>query len=151
MGFVDRTDPDKRFNLEIGDEVLKKPDAKNIIGDNVEPGVDKKLLGKIINASIKVHGITETATLLDDVKAMGYKYSTIGAITVGVSDMEIPKEKKQYLLEAEEEIDKVVKNFRRGLLTDDERYQKVINIGTLHQIRLQRRLWITLNSLIRFI
>ena len=128
LGFVDRTDPDKRFNLEIGDEVLKKPDAKNIIGDNVEPGVDKKLLGKIINASIKVHGITETATLLDDVKAMGYKYSTIGAITVGVSDMEIPKEKKQYLLEAEEEIDKVVKNFRRGLLTDDERYQKVINI-----------------------
>lgn len=66
--------------------------------------------------------------MLDDVKAMGYKYSTIGAITVGVSDMEIPKEKKQYLLEAEEEIDKVVKNFRRGLLTDDERYQKVINI-----------------------
>ena len=128
LGFVDRTDPDKRFNLEIGDEVLKKPDAKNIIGDNVEPGVDKKLLGKIINASIKVHVITETATLLDDVKAMGYKYSTIGAITVGVSDMEIPKEKKQYLLEAEEEIDKVVKNFRRGLLTDDERYQKVINI-----------------------
>ena len=128
LGFVDRTDLDKRFNLEIGDEVLKKPDAKNIIGDNVEPGVDKKLLGKIINASIKVHGITETATLLDDVKAMGYKYSTIGAITVGVSDMEIPKEKKQYLLEAEEEIDKVVKNFRRGLLTDDERYQKVINI-----------------------
>ena len=128
LGFVDRTDPDKIFNLEIGDEVLKKPDAKNIIGDNVEPGVDKKLLGKIINASIKVHGITETATLLDDVKAMGYKYSTIGAITVGVSDMEIPKEKKQYLLEAEEEIDKVVKNFRRGLLTDDERYQKVINI-----------------------
>ena len=128
LGFVDRTDPDKRFNLEIGDEVLKKPDAKNIIGDNVEPGVDKNLLGKIINASIKVHGITETATLLDDVKAMGYKYSTIGAITVGVSDMEIPKEKKQYLLEAEEEIDKVVKNFRRGLLTDDERYQKVINI-----------------------
>ena len=49
-----------------------------------------------------MHGITETATLLDDVKAMGYKYSTIGAITVGVSDMEIPKEKKQYLLEAEE-------------------------------------------------
>ena len=128
LGFVDRTDPDKILDLEIGDGVLKKPDIKRVIGDNVEPGVDKKLLGKIINASIKVHGITETATLLDDVKAMGYKYSTIGAITVGVSDMEIPEEKTQYLKEAEEEIDKVTRNFRRGLLTDDERYQKVINI-----------------------
>ncbi len=128
LGFIDRTDPDKILNLEIGDEVLKKPEIKNSIGDNVEPGVDKKLLGKIIDASIKVHGITETATLLDDVKAMGYKYSTIGAITVGVADMEIPKEKQQYLQEAEDEIDKVVRSYRRGLLTNDERYQKVINI-----------------------
>ncbi len=128
LGFIDRSDPEKMLNLEIGDEVLKKPDVKNSIGDNVEPGVDKKLLGKIIDASIKVHGITETATLLDDIKAMGYKYSTIGAITVGVADMEIPKEKQQYLQEAEDEIDKVVRNFRRGLLTDDERYQRVINI-----------------------
>ncbi len=128
LGFIDRSDPEKMLNLEIGDEVLKKPEVKNSIGDNVEPGVDKKLLGKIIDASIKVHGITETATLLDDVKAMGYKYSTIGAITVGVADMEIPKEKQQYLQEAEDEIDKVVRNFRRGLLTDDERYQRVINI-----------------------
>ncbi|MCI5893286.1 MAG: DNA-directed RNA polymerase subunit beta' [Clostridiales bacterium] len=128
LGFVDRTDPDKVLDLEIGDDVLKKPDIKRVIGDNVEPGVDKKLLGKIINANIKVHGITETATLLDDVKAMGYKYSTIGAITVGVSDMEIPEQKAQYLKEAEEEIDKVTRNFRRGLLTDEERYQKVIGI-----------------------
>ncbi|HIV85244.1 MAG TPA: DNA-directed RNA polymerase subunit beta' [Candidatus Monoglobus merdigallinarum] len=128
LGFVDRTDPDKILDLEIGDEVLKKPASKENINDNVEPGVDKKLLGKIINANIKVHGITETATLLDDVKAMGYKYSTIGAITVGVSDMEIPKEKAVYLKEAEDEIDKVVRSFRRGLLTDEERYQKVIDI-----------------------
>ena len=81
-----------------------------------------------VKVSRLIDGITETSTLLDDVKAMGYKYSTIGAITVGVADMEIPKEKQQYLQEAEDEIDKVVRSYRRGLLTNDERYQKVINI-----------------------
>ena len=121
LGFVDRTDPDHVLDLEIGDNVLKKPAIKTEIGDNVEPGVDKKLLGKIIDASIKIHGITETAGLLDDIKAMGYKYSTIGAITVGVADMEIPKEKAELLAKADEEIEGVVRNFSRGLLTDEER------------------------------
>ncbi len=147
LGFVDRTDPDKVLDLEIGDNVLKKPNIKSVIGDNVEPGVDKKLLGKIINASIKVHGITETATLLDDVKAMGYKFSTIGAITVGVSDMEIPKEKKQFLKEAEDEIDKVTRSFRRGLLTDEERYQKVINIWNSTSDRVTNALMDSLKQL----
>ena len=128
LGFVDRTDPAHELDLEIGDNVLKKPASKAKNNETVEPGVDKKLLGKIINASIKIHGITETATLLDDVKAMGYKYSTIGAITVCVDDMQIPEEKKQYLAEAEERIDQVTRNYRRGLLTDEERYRHVINI-----------------------
>ncbi len=128
LGFVDRTDPSHELDLEIGDNVLKKPPVKEIINDNVEPGVDKKLLGKIINASIKIHGITETATLLDDIKAMGYKYSTIGAITVCVDDMQIPEAKKQFLAEAEERIDQIMKKYRRGLLTDEERYRHVINI-----------------------
>lgn len=110
LGFVDRSDPDKLLDLEI---MFK---------------VDKKMLGKIINNSIKIHGITETATLLDDVKAMGFKYSTRGAITVGVADMEIPAAKKEYLAEAEKQIEGVTKNFRRGLLTDEERYNNVINI-----------------------
>ncbi len=147
LGFVDRTDPDKLLDLEIGDEVLKKPEVKNNIGDNVEPGVDKKLLGKIIDANIKIHGITETAKLLDDVKAMGYKYSTIGAITVGVADMEIPKEKAVYLQEAEDEIDKVVRNFRRGLLTDDERYRKVINIWNTTSDKVTKALMDNLKQL----
>ncbi|MEG1880545.1 MAG: DNA-directed RNA polymerase subunit beta', partial [Oscillospiraceae bacterium] len=116
------------LDLEIGDNVLVRPKVKALIDDMVEPGVDKKILGKIIDASIKVNGITDTATLLDDIKEMGYKYSTIGAVTVGVSDMKIPKEKKALLKHAEEEIEVVVKNFRRGLLTDEERYTKVINI-----------------------
>ena len=128
LGFVDRNDPEHELDLEIGDNILKTPASKSDNKAHVEPGVDKKLLGKIINASIKIHGITETATLLDDVKAMGYKYSTIGAITVCVDDMQIPEEKKQYLAEAEERIDKVTRSYRRGLLTDEERYRHVIGI-----------------------
>ncbi len=128
LGFVDRTDPEHALDLEIGDNVLHTPKSKIANDEKVEPGVDKKLLGKIIDASIKVHGITETATLLDDIKAMGYKYSTIGAITVCVDDMQVPEAKKQYLAEAEENIEKVMKKYRRGLLTDEERYRHVINI-----------------------
>ena len=110
LGFVDRSIPENALALEVAFRV------------------DKKKLGQIIDKSIKIHGITETATLLDDVKAMGFKYSTRGAITVGVSDMEIPEEKKIFLAEAEEEIEKVTKKFLRGLLTDEERYAKVIQI-----------------------
>ena len=128
LGFVDRKDPARELELEIGDNILIKPKVKALIHDNVEPGVDKKVLGKIIDASIKVNGITDTAGLLDDIKAMGYKYSTIGAITVGVSDMKIPEQKKQFLKEADDSIEVVVKNFRRGLLTDEERYNRVIDI-----------------------
>ena len=128
LGFVNRDDPSKAFELEIGDGVLKKPAVKEAINDNVEPGVDKKLLGKIINASIKIHGITETATLLDNIKAMGYKYSTIGAITVCVDDMKIPEAKQALLAEAEEKVDKVMRKYRRGLLTDEERHRHIIAI-----------------------
>ena len=110
LGFVDRSKPENALALEI------------------DFRVDKKKLGQIIDKSIKIHGITETATLLDDVKAMGFKYSTRGAITVGVSDIEIPEEKKVYLAEAEEEIEKVTKKYLRGLLTNEERYEKVIQI-----------------------
>ncbi len=128
LGFVDRTNPEHELDLEIGDNVLKKPPVKEAINDNVEPGVDKKLLGKIINAAIKLHGITDTATLLDDIKAMGYKYSTIGAITVCVDDMQIPEAKAQYLAEAEERIEKIMKKYRRGLLTDEERHRHIISV-----------------------
>jgi len=112
LGFVDRTNPEKVLDYEV-----------------MFP-VDKKMLGKIIDATIKIHGITETATLLDNVKAMGFKYSTRGAITVSVSDMEIPGSKKEFLNEAEEKIDNVVKKFNHGLLSDEERYKRVINIWT---------------------
>ena len=128
LGFVDRSGSEHLLDLEIGDNVLKKPPVKEAINDNVEPGVDKKLLGKIINASIKKHGITETATLLDNIKAMGYKYSTLGAITVCVDDMQIPESKQKLLAAAEERVDKVMRNYRRGLLTDEERHRHIISI-----------------------
>ena len=112
LGFVDRTNSENALSYEI-----------------MFP-VDKKMLGKIIDATIKIHGITETATLLDNVKAMGFKYSTKGAITVSVSDMEIPGSKQEYLDEAEKSIDNVVRDFNRGLLSDEERYKRVINIWT---------------------
>ena len=110
LGFVDRSIPENKLDLEVSFRV------------------DKKKLGQIIDRSIKIHGITETATLLDDVKAMGFKYSTKGALTISVSDIEIPEEKKVLLAAAEEEIDKVTKKYLRGLLTDEERYEKVIQI-----------------------
>lgn len=108
IGFVDRSIPENKFKYEI--EFL----------------VDKKYLGKIINRCINRHGATKTAMVLDHIKELGFKFSTIGAITVSVSDMEIPEEKKVFLLEAEHTVDNVTKLFKRGLMTNEERYLKVI-------------------------
>ena len=108
LGYVDRKDPEKACELEI----------------NFVAG--KKQLGKIIDRCIRVHGTTQTAEVLDLIKATGYKYSTRGAITVAVSDIEVPEKKKEILAQAEDDIEKIVKKFRRGLLTDEERYNQVI-------------------------
>ncbi len=89
--------------------------------------VGKKMLGKIIDKCIAVFDMTKTAEVLDALKTLGFKYSTKGAITISVSDIEIPEEKAQYLAEAEETIEKITKQYRRGLMTDDERYVQVIN------------------------
>ena len=108
LGFVDRTKPENVLKLEV--EFL----------------AGKSALGKIIDKCIKKHGITETAVLLDKIKAMGYKFSTRGAITISVSDMKVPEEKKEILAGAEAAVDKIEAQFRRGILTDDERYAGVI-------------------------
>ncbi|HOQ16273.1 MAG TPA: DNA-directed RNA polymerase subunit beta' [Defluviitaleaceae bacterium] len=108
IGFVDRTKEENLFKYEI--DFL----------------VDKKALGKIIDRCINKYGVTNTAVVLDKIKDLGFKYSTIGAITVSVSDMEIPREKQDILNEAETTVDEVTKLYRRGLMTDEERYQKVI-------------------------
>lgn len=108
IGFVDRTNPENKFNFEI--DFL----------------CDKKALGKIINRCINKHPATDTAKMLDNIKNLGFKFSTRGALTVSVSDMEIPEEKTGLLEEADKEVDKITKMFRRGLMTDEERHEKVI-------------------------
>ncbi|OON85095.1 DNA-directed RNA polymerase subunit beta' [Oribacterium sp. C9] len=109
LGFVDRSIPGNEILPEI-DEIVKK---KNL----------KKILEKIMD----VHGATQTALSLDDIKAMGYRQSTIAAMTVSISDMTVPASKQQLLDEAQKTVDKIARNYRRGLVTEEERYQEVID------------------------
>ena len=88
--------------------------------------VGKKQLKKILEKVINTHGATKTAEVLDDIKSMGYKYATRAAMTVSISDMTVPEEKKEILANAEETIEKIAKNYRRGFITDEERYNEVI-------------------------
>ncbi len=92
----------------------------------VDYHVGKKQLKKILEKVINNHGATKTAEVLDDIKSMGYKYSTRAAMTVSVSDMTVPERKKDILQEAENTIEKITRNFRRGFITDEERYKEVI-------------------------
>ena len=89
---------------------------------------DKKKLGQIIDRCYRIHGNTETAIMLDYIKDMGYHYSTIAAITISISDMEIPEAKAAIIDESEKLVEKYEKAYRRGLVSDKERYEKVIEI-----------------------
>ena len=110
LGFVDRSDPAKVLDMEIDFPVIKKN------------------LGTIVAKCINVHGLSVTAEVLDYIKATGYKYSTKGAITVSVADVAVPEAKKQILADAQEEVNNVFKQYKRGLITNDERYDAVIKI-----------------------
>ena len=90
--------------------------------------VSKKNLGKIIAKSINVNGLSATAELLDYIKSMGFKHSTTAGITVSVDDVKVPEAKKQILAEANEQVNNVLKQYKRGLITEDERYNSVIKI-----------------------
>ena len=98
--------------------------------DLLQPEVDfhvgKKQLKQILEKVINTHGATRTAEVLDDIKAMGYKYSTRAAMTVSISDMTVPEKKKTIIKEAEETVELITKNYRRGFITDEERYKEVI-------------------------
>ena len=110
LGFVDRSKPENEFEYEINGVVSKKN------------------LGKIIGNCISVHGLSRTAELLDYIKSTGYKYSTLGAVTVSVADVQVPPEKKTIIAQAQADVDNILKQYRRGLITDDERYNQVIKI-----------------------
>ncbi|MBP2028889.1 DNA-directed RNA polymerase subunit beta' [Acetoanaerobium pronyense] len=88
--------------------------------------LDKKHLGKVIDACFRKHGNTMTAIMLDTIKELGFKFSTKGAVSISVADMEIPEEKYELIRLAEQKVEKYEKNFRRGLMSDDERYERVI-------------------------
>ena len=108
LGFVDRSDPENLFRLEV------------------EGLVNKKMLGKIIDKCIRVHGTAITARVLDEIKNQGYRYSTKSGITVAVIDATIPEAKKEILAETEEIVDEINRKYNRGLLSNDDRSRQVI-------------------------
>ena len=120
LGFVDRTDPEKAFDLEIDFPVIKKN------------------LGTIIAKCINVHGLSKSAEVLDYIKATGYKYSTKGAITVSVDDVAVPEAKKEILAKADEDVANIRKQFKRGLITNEERYEAVIKVWEKQLKTLQK-------------
>ena len=127
LGFVDRSNPANKFKLEVC-FTPKDPDTLRITsGEEINNfKVGKKQLGQIIDRCIKNYGTSETAIVLDKIKATGFKYSTRGAITVAVSDAIIPPQKKEIIAKAEKQIDEVKKMYRRGFLTNTERLSMVI-------------------------
>ena len=108
LGFVDRTDPEHMFDYEISFRV------------------DKKQLGKIIDRCIQKHGFTISAEVLDSIKAQGYKYSTRSGLTISIADMVVPEAKKQLIADTEQQVLKIEKQYKRGLITNDERYRMVV-------------------------
>ena len=122
IGFVDRTKEENYLKLEIDFEAKKKQ------------------LGEIVDRCIAKHGIAATSVVLDDIKSNGYKYSTQAAVTVSVYDIEIPKNKPQILAEAETEAEKVLKNFKRGLISNDERYNEIIKIWSSATDKIQNEI-----------
>ena len=108
LGFVDRSKPENALKLEVDFHVGKK-------------GL-KQILEKVINT----HGATKTAEVLDDIKSMGYKYSTRAAMTVSISDMTVPPEKPELIAKAQDTVDRITRNYKRGLITEEERYKEVV-------------------------
>ncbi len=108
LGFVDRSIPENELKLEV--DFL----------------VGKKGLKQILEKVIHTHGATKTAEVLDSIKSMGYKYSTRAAMTVSISDMTVPPQKPEMIKNAQDVVDRITRNYKRGLITDEERYKEVI-------------------------
>ncbi|EJE7236776.1 TPA: DNA-directed RNA polymerase subunit beta' [Clostridium botulinum] len=112
LGYIDRTIPENKLKLEV--DFL----------------VSKKTLGGIITKCYMKHGATKTSIMLDKIKAKGYHYSTIGAITISTSDMVVPESKRELLENTEKQVEKIQKMYRRGFISEEERYEKVIDLWT---------------------
>lgn len=128
LGFVERKPAVVDF--ENPDKDALDAEIREICADRLKYEIvtltGKSGLGKIINKCIKKHGASTTAVILDDIKSMGYHYSTIGSISISIADMVVPEAKKEYLKEAETQVDKIEMLFKMGQLSDDERYKHVI-------------------------
>ena len=118
------------FNENIPQDLGFVNREEDPFGLEIDYLVDKKALGKIIDKCFRRHGNTITAEVLDHIKSLGFKYSTIGGITVAVADMKIPATKQALIKDAEVQVEKYEKVFRRGLISDEERYEKVIDTWT---------------------
>ncbi len=112
LGYIDRAIPENKLKLEV--DFL----------------VSKKTLGGIITKCYMKHGATKTSIMLDKIKAKGYHYSTIGAITISTSDMVVPEAKRELLQNTEKQVEKIQKMYRRGFISEEERYEKVIDLWT---------------------
>ena len=111
---------------DLGFVERNKDDIDSLLKLEVDKHVGKKGLKQILQKVINTHGATKTAEVLDDIKAMGYKYSTRAAMTVSVSDMTVPAKKAEMLDKAQERVDKITKDYRRGIITEEERYKSVV-------------------------
>lgn len=118
------------FNEKLPQNLGFVDRSKDLYSLEVDFLCDKKALGKVIDKCFRKHGNTVTSIMLDYIKQMGFQYSTKGAITIAVSDMEVPEEKAELISQAEETVDKYEKAYRRGLISNEERYEKVIETWT---------------------
>lgn len=113
---------------------------ENLLKYEIDTLVDKKMLGKIIDRCIKIYGNTRTAEILDEIKELGFRFSTRGAITISVSDMVIPEVKQKLIAEAEQKVENIEKLYRHGLISDEERYEQVISIWNQTKDKLTEEL-----------
>ncbi|NLB42765.1 MAG: DNA-directed RNA polymerase subunit beta', partial [Clostridiales bacterium] len=130
LGYKDRSNPEKMFDLEI------------------DRTVDKGILSGIVDRCYHRYGATETSIVLDKIKSLGFHYATKGALTVSVSDMIVPTEKKELLVKADEEVTKIHRQFRRGLISEEERYERVIdtwNETTDKVTKALKKAWVEFN------
>ncbi|QQK78585.1 DNA-directed RNA polymerase subunit beta' [Salicibibacter cibi] len=139
-GNLENETPEKYF-------VPKGTDIKSTLAEmELVSSFKKGFLGDIIAEVFKKFQVTETSRMLDSMKDLGFYYSTKAGITVGISDVVVLPEKKKILDDAEEKVNRVMKQFRRGLITDDERYDKVISIWSEAKETIQERLMKTLDT-----